>query len=168
MTIQKSKPEALKHFFNQHGRIYSTLYAGGVLKKSERQCDRLHSLGNRAHAIDKDLIDESVRLGAKKLILTEAPNDGTTVKRKYEIPISEVIAGGVLTMRGTHRYRIWLCRARLIQGTPEAWQVAERQQWLEKTMFNAVKDPARKEQRSLFDDETLIEAAQSERLRQAG
>ena len=167
MSEQTSTTTELKPFFNSKGKPYLFPNHDGKIVKREYERDRLRILGGRGYAIDSADLERAISMGMKTLILKEKTLKGKT--RIYEVSLSEIKQKErPVSIKGIPRYLIYLSRCVLTSGEPEAWQLAERQALLKVESARAEKERSQPKQAGLFDDETLIDAAQSERLRQAG
>ena len=115
----------MKNFHAANGRIFAQIGDDHVLRKSEKQCDRLRITGNREHAIDEALLQECLRLRVERLEIKERGDDG--VIRLWKIDLADILRyGKKKTLRGNERRTIPLVRCDLIRGTPEPWYLAER------------------------------------------
>lgn len=115
----------MKNLHAANGRIYAQIGDDGVLRKSEKQCDRLRVTGNREHAIDEALLQECLRLRVERLEIKERGDDG--VVRLWRIDIADLLRyGKKKTLRGIERRTIPLVRCDLVYGSPEPWYTAER------------------------------------------
>ena len=61
---------ARKHWYGNHGKIVLELH-GGALVKHEHSKDRLRVLGEKGHAIDEQMYQEALSLGAKEIFINE-------------------------------------------------------------------------------------------------
>lgn len=172
MTAQKinskPKPEALTPFINSRGRAYMFPFVDGRITKKEHEKDRLRVFGGKAYAIDALDLRKALDLGMKTLVIKE-----TTLKsgkvRRYEISLAEIREKErPIRIAGIERYPIYLARCICTSGEPEAWQLAERQALLKVESARTEKERSQPKQAGLFDNDALIEAAQHERIRQAG
>lgn len=167
MSEQTSTTQELKPFFNSKGKPYLFPRSDGRLFKSEHEKDRLRILGGRGYAIDSADLEKAISMGMRVLILKEKTLQGKS--RTYEIDLQEIKQKErPVVIKGIPRYLIYLSRCVLTSGEPEPWQLAERQALLKVESARAEKERSQPKQAGLFDDQALIEAAQSERLRQAG
>ncbi len=115
----------MKNLHAANGRIYAQIGDDGVLRKSEKQCDRLRITGNREHAIDEALLQECLRLRVERLEIKERGDDG--VVRLWRIDIADLLRyGKKKTLRGIERRTIPLVRCDLVYGSPEPWYTAEK------------------------------------------
>ena len=115
----------MKNLHAANGRIYAQIGDDGVLRKSEKQCDRLRITGNREHAIDEALLQECLRLRVERLEIKERGDDG--VVRMWRIDLADLLLyGKKRTLRGIERRTIPLVRCDLVYGAPEPWYAAER------------------------------------------
>ena len=172
MEAQKShctpKQNALTPFINSRGKAYMFPFSDGRITKKEHEKDRLRVFGGKAYAIDALDLRKALDLGMKTLVIKETTLKGGKVRR-YEISLSEIREKErPIHLAGVERYPIYLSRCVLTSGEPEAWQLAERQALLKVESARTEKERSQPKQAGLFDDQSLIEAAQSERLRQAG
>lgn len=127
-----------KNFHNANGRIYAQI-ADGILRKSEKERDRLRIFGGRSHAIDEDLFDECCRLGVSELRIREKTDDG--VFRVWKISLDDVRQyGKIRTLRGIERRTIPLVCCKLVSGPAEPWYAAERAALLEEAKPKAKED----------------------------
>lgn len=167
MSEQTNTTTELKPFFNSKGKPYMFPREDGRVVKKEHERDRLRILGGRGYAIDSADIERALSMGMRVLVLKEK-----TLKNKsrtYEIDLQEIRQKErPVVIKGILRYLIYLSRCVLTSGEPEPWQLAERQALLKVESARAEKERSQPKQAGLFDDQALIEAAQSERLRQAG
>jgi len=167
MSDQTSATTELKPFFNSKGKPYLFPHENGKIIKKEYERDRLRILGGRGYAIDSADLEKAISMGMKTLILKEKTLKGKS--RTYEIDLQEIKQKErPVAIKGIPRYLIYLSRCVLTSGVPEAWQLAERQALLKVESARAEKERSQPKQAGLFDDQALIDAAQSERLRQAG
>ena len=167
MAEGKVKTQELKPFFNSKGKAYLFPHSGGKIIKKEYERDRLRILGGRGYAIDSADLEKAISMGMKTLILKEKTLKGKS--RTYEIDLQEIKQKErPVAIKGIPRYLIYLSRCVLTSGEPEAWQLAERQALLKVESARAEKERSQPKQAGLFDDQALIEAAHSERLRRVG
>ncbi len=90
--------KAIKHWYG-NGKIVLELHDNGALVKHERSKDRLRILGGMAHAIDADMVDEAIALGAETLFISE---DGQKIV--WEAGLSEVMPlSTIKNIRGIRR-----------------------------------------------------------------
>jgi hypothetical protein len=142
-------------------------HSGGKIIKKEYERDRLRILGGRGYAIDSADLEKALSMGMRVLVLKEKTLKGKS--RTYEIDLQEIKQKErPVAIKGIPRYLIYLSRCVLTSGEPEPWQLAERQALLKVESARAEKERSQPKQAGLFDDQALIDAAQSERLRQAG
>ncbi len=166
MPEQISTTTELKPFFNSKGKPYLFPHENGRIIKKEYERDRLRILGGRGYAIDSADLEKAISMGMKTLILKEKTLKGKS--RTYEIDLQEIKQKErPVAIKGIPRYLVYLSRCVLTSGEPEAWQLAERQALLKVESARAEKERSQPKQAGLFDDQALIEAAQSERLRRA-
>jgi len=162
------KQNALTPFINCRGKAYMFPQGDGRITKKEHEKDRLRVFGGKAYAIDALDLRKALDLGMKTLVIKETTLKGGKVRR-YEISLSEIREKErPIHLAGVERYPIYLSRCILTSGEPEPWQLAERQTLLKVESARAEKERSQPKQAGLFDNQTLIEAAQSERLMQAG
>jgi|GEM_PF-1510967 len=167
MSDQTSATTELKPFFNSKGKPYLFPHEDGRIIKKEYERDRLRILGGRGYAIDSADLEKAISMGMKTLCIREKTLKGKT--RVYEVQLSEIKERErPIRVAGVLRYPIYLSRCILTGGEPEPWQLAERQALLKVESARAEKERSQPKQAGLFDDQALIEAAQHERLRQAG
>lgn len=115
----------MKNLHAANGRIFAQIGDDGVLRKSEKQCDRLRITGNREHAIDEALLQECLRLRVERLEIKERGDDG--VIRLWRIDLADLLLyGKKRTLQGIERRTIPLVRCDLVYGSPEPWYAAER------------------------------------------
>ena len=115
----------MKNLHAANGRIYAQIGDDHVLRKSEKQRDRLRITGNREHAIDEALLQECLRLRVERLEIKERGDDG--VVRLWRIDLADLLRyGKKKTLRGVERRTIPLVRCDLVYGAPEPWYTAER------------------------------------------
>ena len=114
-----------RNFFNGNGRMFAQIGPGGVLRKSEKERDRLRIFGGRSHAIDEELTNECSRLGVEELQIREKADGGGV--RVWRISLEDVRQyGKIRTLRGVLRRTIPLVRCELVSGPVEDWYTAER------------------------------------------
>ena len=167
MPEQISTTTELKPFFNSKGKPYLFPHSGGKIIKKEYERDRLRILGGRGYAIDSADLEKAISMGMKTLILKEKTLKGKS--RTYEIDLQEIKQKErPVAIKGIPRYLVYLSRCVLTSGEPEPWQLAEREALKKVETIRAEKERSQPKQAGLFDDQALIDAAQSERLRQAG
>ena len=167
MSDKTSTTTELKPFFNSKGKPYLLPHENGRIIKKEHERDRLRILGGRGYAIDSADLERAISMGMKTLILKEKTLKGKN--RVYETDLQEIKQKErPVVIKGIPRYLIYLSRCVLTSGEPEPWQLAERQALLKVESARAEKERSQPKQAGLFDDQALIEAAHSERLRQAG
>ena len=115
----------MKNLHAANGRTYAQIGDDGVLRKSEKQCDRLRVTGCREHALDEALLQEALSLGVTRLELKERGDDG--VVRMWRIDLADLLLHGKKrTLRGIERRTIPLVRCDLVYGSPEPWYAAEK------------------------------------------
>ena len=114
-----------EQFFNHKGKCFASL-CGAILKKSEREEDRLRMTGGRAYAIDVDVLRKAHSKGAKFLEIHE--KTVTKTKRVFQIPIIDIFRyGREIDIRGIARCTIPLEACELKQGSDEPWRVEARE-----------------------------------------
>lgn len=118
------KNEIIKSFFNSSGKVFATLTNDGILVKSEHEKDRLRIYGNRAHAIDSDVVQEALRLQGRTLLIREKTTDGKV--RKWSVPLKNLEKAPRRQLRGVERIVIELGKCELVSGQPESWYLSER------------------------------------------
>lgn len=114
-----------REFFNHRGKCFASV-CGDVLKKSEREGDRLRITGGRAYAIDADVLLIAQSQGAKFLEIHEKTfsND----KRVFKIPISDIYCfGQEINIKGIERWTIPLEACSLVEGDDESWRIEAMQ-----------------------------------------
>lgn len=167
MPEQISTTTELKPFFNSKGKPYLFPHENGRIYKSEREKDRLRIFSNKGYALDAADLEKALSMKMETLCIKEKTLRGKT--RVYEVSLSEIKdRERPIRVAGILRYPIYLSRCILTSGEPEPWQLAERQALLKVESARAEKERSQPKQAGLFDDQALIDAAQSERLRQAG
>jgi len=115
----------MKNLHAANGRIYAQIGDDGVLRKSEKQRDRLRITGGREHALDEALLQEALSLGVTRLELKERGDDG--VVRLWRIALKDLLRYGKRRiLRGIERRTIPLVRCDLVYGSPEPWYTAEK------------------------------------------
>lgn len=141
----------MKTFHNQKGTVFARLDDDGVLRKSERQRDRLRVTGGRSHALDADLLDEAIQAGGKTLEITERGISGET--RIFRIRLEDVRRYGKrLTLAGVSRWTVPLAACELVRGPEEEWRLTARNEILQaETRRDEVKE-IRAVQGMLFSD----------------
>ncbi len=141
----------MKTFHNQKGTVFARLDDDGVLRKSERQRDRLRVTGGRSHALDADLLDEAIQAGGKTLEITERGISGEI--RIFRISLEDVRRYGKrLTLAGISRWTVPLAACELVQGPEEEWRLTARNEILQaETRRDEVKE-IRAVQGLLFSD----------------
>ncbi len=70
LRVGGAEMTARKHWYGNHGRIVLELH-GGALVKHEHSKDRLRVLGEKGHAIDEQMYQEALSLGARELFINE-------------------------------------------------------------------------------------------------
>lgn len=124
------KKEIIKSFFNSNGKIFANLTNDGILIKSEHEKDRLRIYGNRAHAIDADVVHEALRLQGRTLLIREKTTDGKV--RKWSVPLKNLERAPHRQIRGVERVIIELGKCTLVSGQPELWYLEEREKLKER------------------------------------
>ncbi|MPM16324.1 hypothetical protein SDC9_62702 [bioreactor metagenome] len=119
----------MRYFRNEGGVTYASLGDDGVLRKHEKQKDRLRVTGGRSHALDADLLDEALQAGGEVLEITERGISGET--RVFTIPLPDIRRYGKrLTLAGISRWTVPLPACQLVAGPEEEWRAAERAELL--------------------------------------
>lgn len=166
MAEGKVKTQELKPFFNSKGKPYMFPHEDGRIYKSEREKDRLRIFSNKGYALDAADLEKALSMGMKTLCIKEKTLKGKP--RVYEVQLSEIKERErPIRVAGVLRYPIYLSRCILTGGEPEPWQLAEREALKKVEDLRTEKERSQPKQAGLFDDETLIDAAQSDRLRRA-
>ena len=113
-----------EQFFNHEGKCFASL-CGDILRKSEREEDRLRMTGGRAYAIDVYVLRKAYSQGAKFLEIHEKTVNNA--KRVFKIPISDIYCfGQEINIKGIERWTIPLEACELKQGPDEPWRVEAR------------------------------------------
>ena len=121
-----------KIFYNANGQVFAKIGVDGVLRKSEKERDRLRIFGGKSHAMDEELFQECMSLGVLKLEIREKTDKGAS--RVWSIPITDIEKyGKEVTLRGVPRRTIPLTYCELLSGTPESWYLAEQKVQIEET-----------------------------------
>jgi hypothetical protein len=142
----------MRCFYNAKGIVFARLDDDGVLRKSERQRDRLRVTGGRSHAIDESLLDEVLRSGGRLLEITEKGISGET--RIFRIPLEDVRRYGKrLTLAGVSRWTVPLPCCELVQGPEEEWRLTARAEILRAETRRDEVQEIRAVQGMLFSDE---------------
>ena len=142
----------MKSFHNERGIVFARLDDDGVLRKSERQRDRLRVTGGRSHALDADLLDEVIQAGGKTLEITEKGISGET--RIFRIPLEDVRRYGKrLTLAGVSRWTVPLPCCELVRGPEEEWRLTARNEMLQAETRRDEVQEIRAVQGMLFSDE---------------
>lgn len=142
----------MRCFRNEGGVIYASLGDDGVLRKREKQKDRLRVTGGRSHALDADLLDEVIQSGGKTLEITEKGISGEV--RIFRISFDDVVKHGRrLTLAGISRWTVPLAACQLIQGEEEPWRAAARAELLKAEARREEVAVIRAVQGMLFSDE---------------
>ncbi|MFA7620818.1 MAG: hypothetical protein WCY56_03105 [Aminobacteriaceae bacterium] len=109
MTNYSAKRRIVKRFVTDSGSVVAKVYDDGVLKKYERQKDRLRVTGYKHHAVDLSMLNEAWELGARRLELVETADDGK--RRLFKISFEGMAKGGRrLTLAGRERLTVPLDR----------------------------------------------------------
>ncbi|MGI6251834.1 MAG: hypothetical protein ACOYJV_00135 [Aminivibrio sp.] len=138
-----------KAFHNHKGKVYATL-ENGVLRKSERQKDRLKVTGGRAHAIDADLLSEAIGAGGRVLQIRERGLAGEV--RIFQIQLEDIRRyGRRLTLAGVARVTVPLERCKLLQGPEEPWRLLARQEHIEAEERREETEAVQGDQLQLFE-----------------
>ncbi len=124
------KSVIIKSFFNLGGKIFANLTNDGTLIKSEHEKDRLRIYGNRAHAIDADVVQEALRLQGRTLLIREKTTDGKV--RKWSVSLKNLEKAPRRQIRGVERIIIELGKCTLVNGQPELWYLEEREKLKER------------------------------------
>ena len=115
----------IKFFTKSDGGVYAKLLEGGILRKHEKQRDRLRASGNKDHAIDVALIKDAQAEGASALEILETGLEGE--KRLFRISIDDLLTyGRKIFLCGRERLRISLARFELVFGPDEPWRLEDR------------------------------------------
>ena len=142
----------MKSFHNERGIVFARLDDDGVLRKSERQRDRLRVTGGRSHALDADLLDEVIQVGGKTLEITEKGISGEI--RIFRIPLEDVRRYGKrLTLAGISRWTVPLPCCELVRGPEEEWRLTARAELTKAESRREEVAAIRGEQGFLFSDE---------------
>ena len=142
----------MKTFHNERGIVFARLDDDGVLRKSERQKDRLRVTGGRSHALDADLLDEAIQSGGKTLEIMERGILGEI--RVFRIPLEEIRRYGKrLTLAGISRWTVPLPCCELVQGPEEEWRLTARNEMLQAETRRDEVQEIRAVQKMLFSDE---------------
>lgn len=164
---EQTSTTQLKPFFNSKGQAYMFPHEDGRIYKREYEKDRLRIFSNKGYALDAADLEKALSMGMKTLCIKEKTLRGKT--RVYEVQLSEIKERErPIRVAGVLRYPLYLSRCLLTSGEPEPWQLAERQALLKIEAARTQKERSQTKQAGLFDNDALIEAAQHERLRQAG
>ena len=142
----------MKTFHNTKGAVFARLGDDGVLRKREKQKDRLRVTGGRSHALDANLLDEAIQVGGKTLEITEKGISGEV--RVFRIPLEDIRRYGKrLTLAGVSRWTVPLPACELVKGPEEEWRLTARAELLRaESRRNEVKE-IRAEQGLLFSDQ---------------
>lgn len=144
--------QILKFFTKHDGGVYAKLLEGGIVRKHEKQKDRLRVSGNKDHAIDLSLVKDAQAEEASSLEILETGLQGE--KRLFRISLDDLLTyGRKITLCGRERLRISLARFELVFGPEEAWRVEDRAEILRaETRRDEVKE-IRAKQGLLFSDQ---------------
>ncbi len=141
----------MRCFHNENGRVYASL-EGNVLRKSEREKDRLRVSGGKSYAIDERVLEEAATEGAEVLEIVEKAISGG--KRIFRIPLRDIYRlGRRLTIAGISRVTVPLAACELISGLEEPWRLADREELLQTEARREEVAAIRAEQGMLFSDE---------------
>lgn len=144
--------QILKFFTKHDGGVYAKLLEGGIVRKHEKQKDRLRVSGNKDHAIDLSLVKDAQAEEASSLEILETGLQGE--KRLFRISLDDLLTyGRKITLCGRERLRISLARFELVFGPDEPWRLEDRAEILRaETRRDEVKE-IRAEQGLLFSDQ---------------
>lgn len=144
--------QILKFFTKHNGGVYAKLLEGGIVRKHEKQKDRLRVSGNKDHAIDVSLIKDAQAEGASTLEILETGLQGE--KRLFRISLDDLMTyGRKIFLCGRERIRISLARFELVFGPEEAWRLEDRAEILRASIRGKEVSKIRHEQGTLFSDE---------------
>ena len=109
---------ARKHWYGNRGKIVLELH-GGALVKHEHSKDRLRVLGEKGHAIDEQMYQEALSLGARELFINEDSR-----RLVWRADIAD-LPRDVRTIAGVRRRCFNLCFFELVEGIEHApeWYV---------------------------------------------
>jgi len=109
---------ARKHWYGNHGKIVLELH-GENLVKHEKSKDRLRVLGEKGHAIDEQMYQEALSLGARELFINEDSR-----RLVWRADIAD-LPRDVRTIAGVRRRCFNLCFFELVEGIEHApeWYV---------------------------------------------
>lgn len=142
----------IKFFTKSDGGVYAKLLEGGIVRKHEKEKDRLRVSGNKDHAIDLSLVKDAQAEGASSLEILETGLQGE--KRLFRISLDDLMAyGRKITLCGRERLRISLARFELVFGPEEPWRLADRDEMLKASLREKEVQAIRFEQGTLFSDQ---------------
>ena len=142
----------IKLFTKADGGVYAKLLEGGIVRKHEKQKDRLRVSGNKDHAIDVSLIKDAQAEGASTLEILETGLQGE--KRLFRISLDDLTTyGRKIFLCGRERIRISLARFKLVFGPEEAWRLEDRAELLRVSFREKEVSKIRHEQGTLFSTE---------------
>jgi hypothetical protein len=142
----------MRCFHNSKGKVFARLGDDGVLRKSERQRDRLRVTGGRSHAIDADLLEEAINEGAEVLEIVERTLSAG--KRVFRIPLRDIYRyGRRVTLAGISRWTVPLQCCELTRGPEEEWRLTARNEMLQAEVRREEVQGIRLEQQMLFSDQ---------------
>ena len=142
----------IKLFTKADGGVYAKLLEGGIVRKHEKQKDRLRVSGNKDHAIDLSLVKDAQAEEASSLEILETGLQGE--KRLFRISLDDLLTyGRKITLCGRERLRISLARFELVFGPEEAWRLEARAEILRASLREKQVQEIRHEQGTLFSDE---------------
>ena len=109
---------ARKHWYGNRVKIVLELH-GDALVKHERSKDRLRVLGEKGHAIDEQMYQEAISLGAKEIFINEDSR-----RLVWRADIAD-LPRDVRTIAGVRRRCFNLCFFELVEGVENAptWYV---------------------------------------------
>ena len=143
--------QILKFFTKHDGGVYAKLLEGGIVRKHEKQKDRLRVSGNKDHAIDLSLVKDAQAEEASSLEILETGLQGE--KRLFRISLDDLLTyGRKITLCGRERLRISLARFELVFGPEEAWRLEDRAELLRASLRESQVREIRSEQQTLFSD----------------
>ncbi len=94
--------QILKFFTKHDGGVYAKLLEGGIVRKHEKQKDRLRVSGNKDHAIDLSLVKDAQAEEASSLEILETGLQGE--KRLFRISLDDLLTyGRKITLCGRER-----------------------------------------------------------------
>mgnify|MGYP001378244939 CR=1 FL=1 len=142
----------MRSFHNSKGVVFARLDDDGVLRKSEREKDRLRVSGGKSYAIDERVLEEAATEGAEVLEIVEKTILGG--KRIFRIPLRDIYRlGRRLTIAEISRVTVPLAACQLIQGEEEPWRAAARAELLKAEIRREEVAAIRAEQGLLFSDQ---------------